>query len=182
MVIRSNTTSLFWIATDIPDPVWGSWAAYNDDVLVIHPTVSSSSLTCCWRWWWWDWSDAGDMPEQDESIKPDRKCLSKQLQLPLQHTGGLRTFCDFVMVRNWDIVFKVIMITFSAIWPSKSWMRWVSLYLASAIGSIAAQYGDDGWVDELKNLISERLNFPTPCNGSLQQIFNAKAEITLVRI
>ena len=30
-----------------------SWAAYNDDVLVIHPTVSSSSLTCCCCCWWW---------------------------------------------------------------------------------------------------------------------------------
>ena len=48
---------------------------------------------------------------------------------------------NFIVYRFYNFV--VAKYFFSSL-PSKIWMRWVSLYLASAIGSIAAQYGDDG--------------------------------------
>ena len=56
-------------------------------------------------------------------------------------------FCDFVTyfctVLWWQI-------TFSAVNYCRIWMKLVSLYLSFAIGSIAAQYEEDGWVDHMK--------------------------------
>ena len=158
MVTHSSTTSLFQIDSCHWQPrscvgVLGGlkWRCAGDSS---ERFFLQSDLLKVLRLEWREWHAGA------AEYKAGQEVFVKAVAIGTSTHGGLELrFSWFCEGRSWFIVFTILWwqkYFFSSL-PSKIWMRWVSLYLAIAIGSIAAQYGDDGWVDDLKILISEHL-------------------------